>query len=77
MDPEQPLAALRAVEAIGGRGGPATRVTYIYSGSAASHSRGAGGLEAWGSEQNPQSAVLEGDAWRAEVEAAVLASEYK
>jgi len=75
MDAEQPLAALRAVESIPGRGTPGTRITYIYTGTAWSHSRGAGGLESWSSEQNPPSAALENDQWRADVEAAVLSSD--
>lgn len=74
MDAEQPLGALRAIEAVAGRGTPGTRITYIYTGSTWSHMKGSGGLDTWSSEQNPHSNTLDG-AWRREVEEAVLGSE--
>jgi hypothetical protein len=76
MDAEQPLGALRAVEAVAGRGLPGTRITYIYTGTSWSHSRGTGGLEAWSSEQSPPTAAYENDSWRRDVETAVLSSEF-
>lgn len=74
MDAEQPLGALRAVEAIPGRGTNGTRITYIYTGTSGSHSRGLGGLDTWSTEQNPAASQ---EAWRTEVETAVLNSEWR
>jgi hypothetical protein len=71
---ETPLAALRGVEEITSRGSAGTRVTYIFTGGAWSHSRGNGGLDKWSSEQLPPSSDLEVAAWQREVEAAVLGS---
>ncbi|BEI85911.1 hypothetical protein CcaverHIS002_0601980 [Cutaneotrichosporon cavernicola] len=71
---ETPLAALRGVEEIASRGSAGTKVTYIFTGGAWSHSRGHGGLDKWSSEQLPPTSDLEVAAWQREVEQAVLSS---